>query len=293
MELRTITNIPAQVEFNYDEILKGLTEYSEKYTGLVVTEENLREMTEIKIELGKVENFIEDFRKKQKKKMEAPIKAFELKCKTLLEVVKKVSEPIKLQLNEFAEKRKAEKEKEVQGIIKAVAENLGLNEKYAAQLTVIPKYLNKTQKSDDTLKDLEMRGTLLLNSQQQEEQLKKLKLEKMDLIQSSLEEANKKYGTELKISDFNFLLEKESSEIPKVINTRANYLYQERLAKENAEAKKIMATETSAANNQVKQLKVYNFTLQISNCSLEQAKALKEFLTQNNIGYTLEQRQEA
>lgn len=291
MELKTIINTPAVLEFNYDEILKNLTEYSEKYIGLVVTEENLKEMTGVKTELSKVETFIEDFRKAQKKEMEAPIKAFELKCKTLLEVVKKVSEPIKLQLNDFEEKRKAEKEKEVQNIVKSVTEKLGLNDKYASQLTIIPKYLNKTQKDEDTLKDLEMRGNLLLNSQQQEEQLEKLKLEKMDLIQTTLEEANKKYGTELKISDFNFLLEKESSDIPKTINARANYLYQERLAKENAEAKKAVAMETPAAEPQMKNTKVYNFILKLSDCSLEQAKALKQFLTENKINYVLEQKQ--
>lgn len=288
MEIKTLENIPAKIEFNYDDILKSLTEYSEKYVGLIVTEENLKEMTGVKAELVKVETFIENYRKTQKKEMEAPIKAFELKCKTLLEVVKKVSEPIKLQLDEFEEKRKAEKEKEIQEVIKKVADELGLNEKYAEQLTVIPKYLNKTQKDSDTLEDLKNRGKIILGAQQQEEQLEKMKAEKLNFIQGELEKVNAKYGTELKISDFTWLVDKDITEISKNITARANYLYQEKLAKENAEAKKVM--EAEAPKEQPKKSGSYNFILKISDCSLEQAKLLKKFLVENNIIHALEQK---
>lgn len=81
MELKTIINTPAVLEFNYDEILKNLTEYSEKYIGLVVTEENLKEMTGVKTELSKVETFIEDFRKAQKKKWKLLLKLLNLNVK--------------------------------------------------------------------------------------------------------------------------------------------------------------------------------------------------------------------
>ena len=290
MEIKTLESVPAIIKFNYDEILKNLTEYSQKYNGLIVTEENLKEMINVKNELLKVENFVEDFRKQQKKEMEKPIKAFELKCKTLLEVIKNVSEPIKLQLNEFEEKRKAEKEAEVQLIVNTVIKQKGLNEKYASQLTIIPKYLNKTQKDKDTKEDLEQRADLLLSNQKQEEQLIKIQNEKLDLIQSCIEETNKKYGINLKISDFPSLMQEDISNIPKKIEGRGNYLYQEKLAKINADKKREeKLNEGTEKNHEIKE-KVYNFSLSILNCSSEKAKLLKIFLEENNIEFKLENR---
>ena len=78
--------------------------------------------------------------------MEKPIKDFEAKCKDLIEILKNVSDPIREQLNLFEENRKKQKEEEVKLLIKDVINKYELEEKYASQLTINSKYLNKGKK---------------------------------------------------------------------------------------------------------------------------------------------------
>ena len=213
MEIKTIDQIPAVINFNFDDVKRALQEYSEKYKDLVVTEENEKEMVNVKNELGRLEKEIDKYRLDNKKVMEKPIKEFETKCKNLIEILKNVSDPIREQLKLFEENRKKQKEEEVKTLIENVISKYGLEDKYAAQLTINSKYLNKGQKENDTLKDLEQRAELLKNSQDQEKQLQKIKEERIDFIQKTIENKNKDLNLNLKISNFMFLVDKELTEI--------------------------------------------------------------------------------
>lgn len=213
MEIKTINQVPAVINFNFDDVKRALQEYSEKYKDLVVTEENEKEMVNVKNELGRLEKEIDKYRLDNKKIMEKPIKEFETKCKDLIEILKNVSDPIREQLNLFEENRKKQKEEEVKTLIENVISKYGLEDKYAAQLTINSKYLNKGQKENDTIKDLEQRAELLKNSQDQEKQLQKIKEERIDFIQKTIEKKNKELNLNLKISNFMFLVDKELTEI--------------------------------------------------------------------------------
>lgn len=213
MEIKTISQVPAVINFNFDDVKRTLQEYSEKYKDLVVTEENEKEMVNIKNELGRLEKEIDKYRLDNKKVMEKPIKEFEAKCKDLIEILKNVSDPIREQLNLFEENRKKQKEEEVKLLIEDVINKYGLEDKYAAQLIINSKYLNKGQKENDTIKDLEQRAELLKNSQDQEKQLQKIKEERIDFIQKTIEKKNKELNLNLKISNFMLLVDKELTEI--------------------------------------------------------------------------------
>ena len=213
MEIKTISQVPAVINFNFDDVKRTLQEYSEEYKDLVVTEENEKEMVNVKNELGRLEKEIDKYRLDNKKIMEKPIKEFETKCKDLIEILKNVSDPIREQLNLFEENRKKQKEEEVKTLIENVISKYGLEDKYAAQLTINSKYLNKGQKENDTIKDLEQRAELLKNSQDQEKQLQKIKEERIDFIQKTIENKNKELNLNLKISNFMFLVDKELTEI--------------------------------------------------------------------------------
>ena len=213
MEIKTINQVPAVINFNFDDVKRALQEYSEKYKDLVVTEENEKEMVNVKNELGRLEKEIDKYRLDNKKVMEKPIKEFEAKCKDLIEILKNVSDPIREQLNLFEENRKKQKEEEVKLLIEDVINKYGLEDKYAAQLIINSKYLNKGQKENDTIKDLEQRAELLKNSQDQEKQLQKIKEERIDFIQKTIEKKNKELNLNLKISNFMLLVDKELTEI--------------------------------------------------------------------------------
>lgn len=237
MEIKTNEFQVAKIDFNFEEVKSKLKEFSEKYVGLVVTEENIKDTTTAKNELAALEKHIDDYRKAQKKELEVPIKEFEGKCKELLSILKEVSDPIREQLEYYENVRKEEKEKEVQSLIDEVAKKYELEKEFTNQLFIIPKYLNKTQKEKDIVEDLELRAKVLKEQQEQKRQLEEMKKQKLDLIQKTIEEVNKEFETDLKISEFNFLIDKVLDEITKTIRARANYIYQERRAEEQKKLK--------------------------------------------------------
>lgn len=280
MQLETIKLVPGELIFNFDELKGQLSERLENYKGLVVTEENEREVTKDKAELNKLVKAIDDYRKNQKKEMSAPITEFENKCKELTSLVTNVVTPIADQLKAFEDARKEEKRTEVQRQVEKVINDLGLNQTYSSQLDIIDKYLNKTQKLTDTINDLEKRGKILKQAQDQEELLEKAKREKIDLIQKTIEDINKKYQLDFKISDFFYLQMEEARNIPNLIESKA----QEYL--ENLKKKQVVVEEKAEVKEVIQEEKIYKFILGVT-ASLEQARLLKEFLDKNNIQYSL------
>lgn len=69
MEIKTNEFQVAKIDFNFEEVKGKLREFSEKYVGLVVTEENIKDTTTAKNELAALEKHIDDYRKTQKKNL--------------------------------------------------------------------------------------------------------------------------------------------------------------------------------------------------------------------------------
>lgn len=306
MQLLTNKMEVAKIDFNYEELKKNLAEQTEKYTGLVVTEENIKDMIDTKNELGKLETAIDTFRKTNKKEMELPIKEFEDRCKELIAIIGNVRTPIVNQLNDFEEKRKEEKKLKIEKVIQDVKEKFNLDIKYASQLVLDNKYLNKTAKDTEILADLEQRATSLKQQQDNEKQLEEMKSQKLDLIQKEVERINQEYSLDMKISEFTHLQNAELADISKAIKERAAALYkvkqQEKakaLEEEIARADKFRKEEVSEANKvrneektQTKPTpvtpKLFDFNLLVSECIADKAKQLKAWLEHNGYKYKLE-----
>lgn len=276
MEIKTINQVPAVINFNFDDVKIVLQEYSEKYRGLVVTEENEKEMIDVKNELGRLEKEIDKYRLDNKKIMEKPIKEFEEKCKDLIEILKNVSNPIREQLNLFEENRKKQKEEEVKILVENVIDKYGLEDKYAAQLTINSKYLNKGQKENDTLKDLEQRAELLKNSQDQEKQLQKIKEERIDFIQKTIEKKNKELDLNLKISNFMFLVNRELSEIMEEIELI--FTKEVEKNKKNGEIKPISIEKKEAVKTENNSNTTASYIFTIKDLTTNDVNKIKAFL---------------
>lgn len=286
MKLETIKLVPGVLEFNFEELKNQLNEKLDNYRDLVVTEENEKEMAKEKANLNKLITAIEDYRKNQKKEMSKPITEFELKCKELSNLVLEVTNPLKEQLNNFENIRKKERENRVKELVENTIEKFELNEKYASLLDIKEAYLNKTQKENKTIEDLELRASLLKQSQENEIALEKARNEKMDLIQKEIEKNNKKYAVSLKLSKFNSLLDEELCNIPTLIETEAKEElkkvdFSKHIHKSNEEQKIIPKEDKKV------EISSYDFSLEITECSLEKATELKKFLDENNFKYKL------
>lgn len=137
------------INANFEEVKVSLIETMEKYKGIVVTEDGLKDCKATQKDLAKIRNDIDTYRKLIKKEMTAPITEFENKCKELIALVKETETPILEGIAIYDEKRRQEKIDYISDNITIAVSEVGLNEKYAARLKVndIKFTLNTSLKS--------------------------------------------------------------------------------------------------------------------------------------------------
>ena len=116
---------------NFEEVKSSLEETINKYRGIVVTEESLKDCKATQRDLSKLGKDIDTYRKGVKKEMEAPIKAFEVQCKELIQMVDEANKPIKAGIEEFDNKKRIEKITYAKQIIALKIVDLGLESKFA------------------------------------------------------------------------------------------------------------------------------------------------------------------
>lgn len=211
------------INMNFEEVKASLIETTEKYKGIVVTEEGLKDCKATQKELAGVRNKIDDYRKVIKREMEKPIKSFEGQCKELIGLVEDAEKPIKDGILIFDNKRRDEKKLKALELINECVQALGLEEKYASRLTVLDKYLNLNGSVKSVREDIELRGNMLKNEQSME----KAKYEMLKgTIETTLESINKTIKTPLKYEDFKKYIDFgwDAARIIKEINDRAELI---------------------------------------------------------------------
>lgn len=109
-----------RIEWNHEELKQELAAQTARYNAMVYTEDQIKEAKSDRANLNKLYKAIDTARKEMKKRCLAPYEEFERQCRELLLIV---SEPISLidnQLEEYEEKRKAEKMEKVREIWAAI-----------------------------------------------------------------------------------------------------------------------------------------------------------------------------
>ena len=159
-----ITNrVDAQIDFNYEDAERYLESLIGDMKGWVIQEADLTFAKDTLADLNKLSKNVEDFRKKNKKEMEKPIKEFEAKCKLLVDKINEVYSPLKLQYEGFEEQRKAKKKVEVMALIEEVRAKSDLPEKYSSRIVFNESYLNKTISIKQVEQDLYKQATNAFN----------------------------------------------------------------------------------------------------------------------------------
>ncbi len=98
--------LPQEIHFNYEAIRQELSEQLEKYQGIAVTQETIREAKGDKARLNALRKSMSDWRIGVKKKWNAPLAAFEEKVKELDALIDGPVSAIDQQLKAFDEARK-------------------------------------------------------------------------------------------------------------------------------------------------------------------------------------------
>lgn len=121
MELRVkpIT-FPEAIEFNFDELKQEITERTSLYTGLVYSEEQIKDAKKDVANLRKFTKALSDERIRIKKQCLQPYEEFEVKIKELSGIVEKAIANIDTQVKGYEEQEKAEKLKKIRELWESV-----------------------------------------------------------------------------------------------------------------------------------------------------------------------------
>lgn len=161
-------------QWNFDEVKDYIKAITEKYEGLLVTDENVADMRKAKGELVSLRTSITKFGKKEKAELKAPYEQFAKEIGELEEIVRGREQGLDEQLEKYDEARKNEVLSKIKAAYSKEAEKQGLPyENY--HLIVEPKWFNKTAKWADVEKAISEQVAEQVKALHEEEMAKKLR----------------------------------------------------------------------------------------------------------------------
>lgn len=214
-------------QWNYEEVKAGLAAFADKYKGLIVTDENLPDMEKARREIVHARTSITKFKTEGKKKLMEPANTFASQCDGLLAVVQEVEMPIVAQLRKYDEQRKEQIVARVNEYYQRRASEMSLDMKYWPEsLPIQAKWLNKTQKWEDTCGDIDSIILGQINQQREDE------------ARERLEQQAKEYREEL---------ERQEKEHREALEAQKRAMEEQRKAME-AQRNEMEAVKKEAAN---------------------------------------------
>lgn len=191
-ELEVIKQLPV-INANFEDVKASLSETLNKYKGIIVTEEGLKDCKATQKELSSLRVKIDTYRKTIKKEVLSPVTEFESKCKELEKLISDVENPIKEGINVFDNKRREEKREKALEFITDAIESHNLKPKYSSQLNVLDKYITLTGSVKAVKEDIETRAeTLRIQQEAEERELEQLKAGIDMYVDTMNEDINKK-----------------------------------------------------------------------------------------------------
>ncbi|GAB2553537.1 DUF1351 domain-containing protein [Gracilibacillus alcaliphilus] len=267
LQVKTIELVPAQVDFNFDELSQVLDEQLAKYEGLEFFDEDAAACKKTITELNKGKKALNDYRLKTKKELSKEITDFEAKCKNLSNKFDDVIKPLKEQHDQFEEDRKEEKREKIVPIVEKLIEAEGLNEKFSAQLSDIPnEYLNKSKTIKSITTELTEKAKHLGISQDKEEADK-------EIVKGHVELINAKNDTDLLDITYMALLDHDIS-----VGEIKNQIEKDAAIK----IKNATQVPLSSAPGHVEDDDIYTETYQVEGTEYD-LEMLEEYMSSNSL----------
>ena len=180
--------------WNNVELAKYLEEKLEKYNGLVVTEDNLKEMKSVLKEIISIRTKLTRFGTDKKRELKIPYNTFTAELEQVLAVVSRVENPIANQINEFEQQEMLKRKETVLNMVEDKAQSLGVREEYKNRAIPNPKWWeNKTAKMSDVALAIDKIVKNVLEQQQNDDDLKRMQAEKVEMIKMKIDLFNQNY----------------------------------------------------------------------------------------------------
>ena len=186
--------------WNNAELAKYLEEKLEKYNGLVVTEDNLKEMKSVLKEIVSIRTKLTRFGADKKRELKIPYNTFTAELEQVLAVVSRVENPIANQIGEFEQQEMLKRKETVLKMVEDKAHSLGIREEYKNRVMPNPKWWeNKTAKMSDVALSVEEMLKGILEQQQNDDDLKRMQAEKVEMIKMKIDLFNQNYALDTPI----------------------------------------------------------------------------------------------
>lgn len=275
----------AEFDANFETLREELRVYLDSYKSIEVTEETLSDCKSIQKEIAGQRRKIETVRKEVKRRFTEPLSAFEKQMKILVADIDSAEESLNRGIKHFDDQRRAKKKDIAIEIIREVADEFGLNEKYRSMITLEPKYMNLTASEKAVREDVQIQCDLLLEKQKAEERDRKAIVSMIEVENRSL---NAKLDAEeflslLRIADLDEIIERiaRRAESVRLSESRTNDMEQ---IKESIEEPEI----SSVPLDDEPEEEMYKVTFVITAKASKQKK-LSEFLKANGYSYEVEE----
>lgn len=124
MELKIISPLEGdfvkEIQWNNEELKAEIAEKMRDYTGLVFTEDTIKDAKKDRAALNKLRTAFEDERKRIKRQCMAPYEQFEAQVKELIALIDEPIRLIDVQIKEVEEQKKAQKRKDIEELFDSV-----------------------------------------------------------------------------------------------------------------------------------------------------------------------------
>ena len=215
-ELKIISNTH-KFEWNFADVKKTIEGNIQKYVGLVVIEDNLKDMETAQKEIASIRTKVDGFRKAVKKKMEEPYKLFEGEIKELLQLIEKAEAPLKNQTLQYEKDRIIAKEAELNKFANTTATNMGVRPEYF-KIIIPSQWTNRTAKDPAVRKEIVAQIEAMLDSQRRDDEAKEMEKQRIGLIEGQCQVHSANLKTPVVSEDVNHLLVGVTlSDIPGII----------------------------------------------------------------------------
>lgn len=218
-----ILSADLSITTNFEDVKNNLQVITEKYKGLVVTDQNQKDMEKTLREVVSLRTSIQKFEINGKRKLRKPVDQFAEACKELLKIVNEAERPLREQLDAYEARRQEGVTKVILHKYEEMALDAGIREEFRS-CDILSKWMNKTAKLKDTYEDIARLVSEQAAAQKQHDDLKELRNSRRELALLQIEKANRDYALATPITeDFltDELLDTSAEIIKNAINEEA------------------------------------------------------------------------
>ena len=218
-----ILSADLSITTNFEDVKNNLQVITEKYKGLVVTDQNQKDMEKTLREVVSLRTSIQKFEINGKRKLRKPVDQFAEACKELLKIVNEAERPLREQLDAYEARRQEGVTKVILHKYEEMALDAGIREEFRS-CEILSKWMNKTAKLKDIYEDISRLVSEQATAQKQHDDLKELRNSRRELALLQIEKANRDYALATPITkDFltDELLDTSAEIIKNTINEEA------------------------------------------------------------------------